>query len=170
MPHRDTVPPTADDPGFSAGKPFGLARKARVLFLCAGDSSRSLMAEGWANRLGGDWIEARSADLEPHAINPRAIAAMCEAEVDISRLTPARLTPELLAWASLVVTIRGQVDGPCPTLPAWVRKNHWPLNDPARARGAEEEIAQFFRAARDTIRTCVTSLIVEQRARDATRR
>ncbi len=170
MPHRDTAPPTANGPGFSAGNQFGVARKARVLFLCVGDSSRSLMAAGWANRLGGDWIEARAADRDPQAINPRAIAAMREAEVDISRLAPARLTPELLAWASLVVTIRGEADGPCPTLPAWVRKNHWPLNDPARARGAEEEIAQVFRAARDIIRTCVTSLIVEQRTRDASRR
>ncbi len=90
---------------FPGGNGFATPHKARVVFVCAGDSSRSLMAEGWANRLGGCWIEARSADTDPHNNNPRALAVMREADVDISQRTPVLLSPEILAWANLVVTI-----------------------------------------------------------------
>ena len=49
-------------------------RKARILFLCTGNSCRSQMAEGWANHLGHEWLEAHSAGIEAHGKNPRAIA------------------------------------------------------------------------------------------------
>lgn len=45
-------------------------RKLRVLLLCTGNSCRLQMAEGWANHLGGDAIEARSAGIEAHGQNP----------------------------------------------------------------------------------------------------
>ena len=48
-------------------------RKARILFLCTGNSCRSQMAEGWANHLGSEWLEAASAGIEAHGKNPRAI-------------------------------------------------------------------------------------------------
>ena len=76
---------------------------------------------------------------------------MHEAGVDISRRESARLAPELLAWADLVVTVCKQADESCPALPHGTRKNHWPLNDPATATGTDEEIMQVFRASRDPI-------------------
>ena len=42
----------------------------RILFLCTGNSCRSQMAEGWARRLKGDQIEAYSAGIEAHGLNP----------------------------------------------------------------------------------------------------
>jgi len=58
--------------------------KLRVLFLCTGNSCRSQMAEGWARALKGDRLEAFSAGIETHGLNPRAIQVMAEAGVDIS--------------------------------------------------------------------------------------
>ena len=58
-------------------------RKPKVLFLCTGNSCRSQMAEGWAHALWGDRIDACSAGIETHGLNPNAVKVMAEAGVDI---------------------------------------------------------------------------------------
>ena len=58
--------------------------KVRVLFLCTGNSCRSQMAEGWTRALRGDEIEASSAGIETHGLDPDAVRVMAEAGVDIS--------------------------------------------------------------------------------------
>ncbi len=134
-------------------------RKARILFLCTGNSCRSQMAEGWANHLGSEWLEATSAGIEAHGKNPRAITVMREAGVDISHQESARVTPEMLAQADLVVTVCGHADEHCPVLPPGVQKKHWPLEDPAKATGTEEQIMAKFRATRDEVKCRVEVLI-----------
>jgi len=134
-------------------------RKVKVLFLCTGNSCRSQMAEGWANHLGSEWLEAQSAGIEAHGKNPRAIAVMREAGVDISGQESTRVTPEMLAWADLVVTVCGHADEHCPVLPPGVQKKHWPLEDPAKATGTEEEIMKVFRATRDEVKSRVEGVI-----------
>lgn len=134
-------------------------RKARILFLCTGNSCRSQMAEGWANHLGSEWIEAHSAGIEAHGKNPRAIAVMREAGVDISRQESTRVTPQMLEQADLVVTVCGHADEHCPVLPPGVQKKHWPLEDPAKATGTEEQIMAKFRATRDEIKIRVEGMI-----------
>jgi arsenate reductase len=58
--------------------------KLNVLFLCTGNSCRSQMAEGWTRHLKGDRINAYSAGIEIHGLNPNAIKVMAEVGVDIS--------------------------------------------------------------------------------------
>ncbi len=130
-----------------------------LLFLCTGNSCRSQIAEGWAHQLGGDWLEVQSAGIESHGKNPRAIAVMKEAGVDISGQESTKLTDEMLASADYLVTVCGHADEHCPVLPAGMRKEHWPLSDPARATGSEEEIMTVFRESRDDIRQRVANLI-----------
>ena len=130
-----------------------------ILFLCTGNSCRSQMAEGWARQLGGDAITVQSAGIEAHGKNPRAISVMQEAGVDISRQESTRVTPAMLEQADLVVSVCGHADENCPVLPPGTRKLHWPLSDPAKAEGTEEQIMQVFRASRDEIRQRVQSLL-----------
>lgn len=134
-------------------------RKIKILFLCTGNSCRSQMAEGWANHLGQGWIEATSAGIEAHGKNPRAIAAMREAGVDISHQESTRVTPAMLEQADLVVTMCGHADEHCPVLPPGVQKKHWPLEDPTKAAGTEDEIMGKFRATRDAVKSRVEDLI-----------
>ena len=136
-------------------------RKIHILVLCTGNSCRSQMAEGWANHLGKGRIEAVSAGIEAHGKNPRAIAVMREAGVDIARQESTRVTPAMLAQADLVVTVCGHADEHCPVLPPGVQKKHWPLEDPAKATGTEDEIMGKFRATRDEVRRRVEDLIGE---------
>jgi len=130
-----------------------------VLFLCTGNSCRSQMAEGWARQLGDSSFNVQSAGIESHGQNPYAIAVMQEAGVDISTQQSTRLTSDMLALADLVVTVCGHADEHCPVLPAAVRKEHWPLEDPASATGSETEIKDVYRASRDDICRRVTDLI-----------
>lgn len=119
------------------------------------------MAEGWARSFGGGQIEVKSAGIEAHGKNPRAIAVMKEAGVDIADQESTQLTPAMLDWADMVVTVCGHADEHCPVLPPTVRKIHWPLSDPAKASGNDPDIMTVFRASRDDIRDRVQSLITE---------
>lgn len=135
------------------------SQEVSVLFLCTGNSCRSQMAEGWARALGGGRLAVQSAGIEAHGQNPRAVAVMREAGVDISRQASTRLTPAMLEGVGLVVTVCGHADEHCPVLPANVHRRHWPLEDPAKAQGSEAEIMAVFRASRDDIRRRVEALI-----------
>jgi arsenate reductase len=130
-----------------------------VLFVCTGNSCRSQMAEGWLRTLAGDRIQADSAGIEVHGRNDRAVAAMAEAGVDISSQDSTLLTDEQLQWADLVVTVCGHADETCPMLPPGTRKEHWPLEDPARATGSEAEVMAVFRETLEEIRARVADLI-----------
>jgi arsenate reductase len=117
------------------------------------------MAEGWTRHLAGDWLEVQSAGIEAHGKNPKAIAVMQEVGVDISNQESTILTDEMLDAADLLITVCGHADEHCPVLPAGMQKEHWPLNDPARAKGTEEEIMLQFRNTRDEINLHVKELI-----------
>lgn len=131
----------------------------KILFLCTGNSCRSQMAEGWAKSFApADW-EILSAGIEAHGKNPRAIAVMADAGVDIAAQESTRLEEDMLDGVDLVVTVCGHADEHCPALPASVKKIHWPLTDPAKAEGSEVDILAQFRASRDDIRDRVKRLI-----------
>ena len=132
-----------------------------ILFLCTGNSCRSQMAEGWTRHLAGEHLEVHSAGLEAHGKNPRALFVMAEAGVDISRQESKIVTDELLQRADVVVTVCGNADEKCPALPGGKHEIHWPLSDPAKARGTEEEILDQFRSTRDEVRKRVDDLLLE---------
>jgi arsenate reductase (thioredoxin) len=131
-----------------------------ILFLCTGNSCRSQMAEGWARQLAGSSIAVQSAGIERHGQNPWAIRVMREAGVDISTQESTRLTNDMLTWADLVVTVCGHADEHCPVLPAGTLKEHWPLDDPARAEGSEAVLLDVYRLSRDDIERRVADLVV----------
>jgi arsenate reductase len=130
-----------------------------LLFLCTGNSCRSQMAEGWARHYAPAGWSVESAGIESHGKNPRAIAVMQEAGIDISGQESTKVTPAMLEQADYVVTVCGHADEHCPALPSGARKEHWPLEDPAKASGSEAEILQLFRASRDDIRRRVQELL-----------
>jgi len=109
--------------------------------------------------LGGDRFNARSAGIEAHGKNPRAIAAMLEVGLDISAQESEVVSAEMLRQADVVITVCGHADEQCPVLPLAVRKEHWPLADPAQTTGTDEEITRVFRATCDEIGRRVCKLV-----------
>ena len=141
----------------------------KVLFLCTGNSCRSQMAEGFMRELAGERVAVISAGLEAHGKNPRAIAVMQEAGVDISEQESTEVTDEMIHTADIVVTVCGHADEFCPSLPPGTRRIHWPLPDPAKAQGTDNDILEQFRSVRDDIRGRVEALIRDELNKEVVR-
>jgi len=126
-------------------------KKPSVLFVCVHNAGRSQMAAGWLRHLAGDRIDIRSAgSLPTDQINPVAVEAMNEADVDISAESPKVLTSEAVQESDVVITM-GCGDA-CPVFPG-KRYEDWKLDDPA---GQDIEAV---RPIRDDIRSRVEALI-----------
>lgn len=135
--------------------------KRKVLFLCTGNSCRSQMAEGWARALKGDVIEAYSAGIETHGLNPNAVKVMAEAGVDISGHTSKNVETLLEVPFDYVVTVCGHAHETCPMFPGKAKVVHVGFDDPpALARQIEGEEAKLacYRRVRDDIRAFVERL------------
>ncbi|NTV11520.1 MAG: arsenate reductase ArsC [Zoogloea sp.] len=136
-------------------------RKLNILFLCTGNSCRSQMAEGWARALKGDVVEAYSAGIETHGLNPNAVKVMAEAGVDISGHRSKNVDTLLNVPFDYVVTVCGHANENCPFFPGSAKVVHVGFDDPpALARQAEGEEAKLecYRRVRDEIRTFVETL------------
>ena len=132
--------------------------KTRVLFLCTGNSCRSQMAEGWARHLKGNVIEAYSAGVEPHGMNPHAVRVMREAGVDISGQRSKHVNELTDVPLDVVVTVCGHAHESCPMFPGKTKVVHVGFDDPPQlAKGAatEEEALSHYRRVRDEIREFV---------------
>jgi arsenate reductase len=125
--------------------------KAKVLFLCTGNSARSQMAEGYLRHVAGDGFEALSAGIEPKGLNPLAVEAMKEIGIDISRQASKDVREFLGQPIPYVVTVCDNAKARCPIFPRTYRSMHWSLEDPAEATGSQEEKLAVFRRVRDEI-------------------
>lgn len=133
----------------------------KILFLCTGNSCRSQMAEGWARALKSDVVEAYSAGIETHGLNPYAVKVMAEAGVDISA-QKSKLVPDLPTQEfDYVITVCSNVRESCPVFPGKTRVVHVGFDDPPRLAEAcqtEEEKLACYRRVRDEIRTFIEQL------------
>lgn len=133
----------------------------RVLFLCTGNSCRSQMAEGWARHLKGDVIEAYSAGVATHGMNPHAVAVMSEAGVDISAQHSKHVDELEGIEFDFVVTVCDNAAESCPIFQGAAKIVHQPFDDPprlAKAAASEEEAICHYRRVRDEIRDFVATL------------
>jgi len=131
-----------------------LGHVKRVLFLCAHNSARSQMAEGFLRAFAPDRFEVQSAGTRATRVHPLAIAAMREVGVDISKQTSKSVDAVGEAW-DVVVTV---CDSSCPVPPRSGLKLRWKLPDPAAERGTRAERLEAFRGIRDSIQSRVRLL------------
>ncbi|GIQ69453.1 arsenate reductase (thioredoxin) [Xylanibacillus composti] len=136
--------------------------KPIVYFLCTGNSCRSQIADGFLKALGGDKYDVRSAGLEAHGLNPRAVQVMQEAGIDISGHTSDVIDPDILAKADYIITLCGHANDNCPVVyndkgERW----HWGFEDPAKASGTEAEIMAKFCEVRDAIKDRIDRFVRE---------
>ncbi len=142
-----------------------MTEKLNVLFLCTGNSCRSQMAEGWTRHLKGDRINAYSAGIEIHGLNPAAVRVMAEAGVDISGYKSKHIDDFRDVKLDVVVTVCGHAHETCPYFPVGCKVVHVGFGDPPRMakdlaeQGAsEEEQLECYRSVRDEIRAFVETL------------
>jgi arsenate reductase (thioredoxin) len=99
-----------------------------VLFVCVGNSGRSVMAERLFRRAAAGRHEARSAGADPHGFGaePTVVEALREVGVDASDHVQHRLDAEDVAWADVVIAA---CDVACPVVPG-KRYENWGIQDP----------------------------------------
>jgi len=124
----------------------------RILVLCTGNSCRSQMAEGYLRYFAGDKAMIKSAGVETHGVNPKAIAVMKEDGVDISDHTSNNVDEYASIDFDYVITVCDNAKEKCPIFPGKALKFHHNFPDPAKAKGSEEEILDQFRVTRDLIK------------------
>lgn len=131
----------------------------KIMFLCTANSCRSQMAEGFAKEFGKGLIEVHSAGLMAAGVHNRAIAVMKEIGIDISNQKSKVIEEGLLKQMDIIVTLCGYAEELCPYTPPEIKRIHWPIKDPVGTIGAEQEIMNEFRHARDEIKEKVQELI-----------
>ncbi len=117
----------------------------QVLFVCTGNSARSVMAEALLRSKGGDKFEVHSAGTEPKGINPLTLKTLAEAGIDASWARSKSVTEYLGQRFDYVVTVCDQARQVCPVFPGVHQSLHWGYEDPAEATGTEEERLAVFR-------------------------
>ncbi|HEX6867204.1 MAG TPA: arsenate reductase ArsC [Candidatus Limnocylindrales bacterium] len=117
----------------------------RVLFVCTGNSARSVMAEALLRHHGGDRFDVQSAGTEPKGVNPLTVRVLAEAGIDASFARSKSVTEFLGQPFDYVVTVCDQARQSCPVFPGVHESLHWGYEDPAAAEGTEDERLAVFR-------------------------
>ena len=137
----------------------------RVLFLCTGNSARSIIGAALLKHMGGDGFEVHSAGTHPKSINPYTIRVLDELNLDISGDRSKDLAEFADQSFDYVITVCDAAAEECPVFPGAPQRIHWSFMDPAAVQGTEEEkLRAFRRTARDmhakletfvsTVKTC----------------
>jgi arsenate reductase len=111
------------------------------------------MAEGILRAAVGELAEVHSAGSKPAGyVHPKAIQVLKEIGIDISGHTSKHMNDFLVRQITTVITVCGNADQACPMYPGQVYRHHWGFDDPAHAKGTEDEILIEFRRVRDQVR------------------
>ena len=142
--------------------------KARVLFLCTGNSARSQMAEAFLRAHANAHFEVHSAGIEPKGfILPEVLEVMKERGIDMSGQWSKSVTEYLgKAHFSYVITVCGEAEEKCPAvfLNMGIHE-HWPFDDPAKLEGDEAERLDFTRTIRDQMEQRIRQWLESQNIR-----
>jgi len=134
----------------------------KVLIICTGNTCRSQMAEGFLKSFDPK-LEVYSAGTKAEKqVNPNAIKAMAEVGIDISRQYPKQVDIFLKDTFDYVITVCDGAKEVCPIFTGKVaHRLHLGFDDPAAAKGSEEEIMNVYRRVRDEIKEQFKKFYIE---------
>lgn len=139
----------------------------RVLFVCTGNSARSIMAEGLLRHHGGDRFEVRSAGTEPKGVNPLTLRVLSEAGID-SSFARSTFVGDLLGESfDAVITVCDQARQSCPVFPGAHDTIHWSHEDPAAVEGTDVERMAAFRRVLAALEEEVRGFVARRQERAA---
>jgi arsenate reductase (thioredoxin) len=135
----------------------------RVLFVCTGNSARSIMAETLLRHHGGADFEVFSAGTEPKGVNPLTIRVLADAGLEIGDARSKSVDEFLGQSFDYVITVCDQARQACPVFPGSHQSLHWGYEDPAAAEGSDEERLRVFRSVFNQIGTRIAQFVVVAR-------
>jgi arsenate reductase (thioredoxin) len=121
-------------------------RPFRILFLCTGNSARSIFCEYFARKLGQGKFEPYSAGANPRpTVNPYTIRVLREMyKIDASDARSKSWDEYKGVKFDFVITVCDNAKESCPFWPGQPIVAHWSLPDPADFHGSEKEIFNYF--------------------------
>ena len=124
-----------------------------ILFLCTGNSCRSILAEATFNALAPAGMRAISAGSQPTGeVHPRSIALLKRKGISTQGYF-SKSWYELPVVPDIVITVCGNAAGEtCPAYLGQAIRAHWGVEDPAKATGTDAEIEAAFESAYATLR------------------
>lgn len=140
------------------------ARPFRVLFLCTGNSARSILAEALLDRLGRPAYRGFSAGSQPKAApHPAALELLARKGFDIRRLRSKSwdefAAPEALEIDLVITVCDNAASESCPVWPGQPITVHWSHPDPATHVGSESEIRAAFESVYGQLRAKIEKLV-----------
>ena len=131
-----------------------------ILFLCTGNSCRSILAEATFNHLAPAGWRAMSAGSKPTGqVHPRSLALLAREGIDTEGYH-SKSWDNLPATPDIVITVCASAAGEtCPAYLGPVLRSHWGVEDPAHATGSDAEIDAAFRTAYDILRHRIEALL-----------
>ena len=142
----------------------------RVLFVCVGNSARSILAEAILRHVGGERFEVHSAGSAPKGVNPLTLRTLAEAGLPTDGYTSTHVNDYLGQRFDYVITLCDEAQEACPVFPGVTDALHWGYDDPAAVEGSEDQrLAAFRRVYRqlsERIRTFI--ILAERQRREAT--
>ncbi len=138
-------------------------KKAKVLFLCSGNSARSQMAEALLRKYAGDKFGVYSAGIRPIGIIPYTRRVMEEIGISIEGHHSKHVDKYIgKIDFDCLITVCASAEDQCPVFPGAGERIHWDLEDPAAQKGTEEKNLQKFRKVRDQINKRVKEWLSKQ--------
>lgn len=131
-----------------------------ILFLCTGNSCRSILAEATFNHLAPTGMRAISAGSQPTGnVHPRAIALLQQHSIATDGYY-SKSWDDLPVTPDIVITVCGNAAGEtCPAYLGKVLRAHWGVADPAKASGSDAEIDASFNTAYQTLRARIEAFL-----------
>ena len=131
-----------------------------VLFLCTGNSCRSILAEALFNHLAPSGMRAMSAGSNPTGrVHPLTLALLEREGISIKGYH-SKSWDEISLKPDLLVTVCNNAAGEaCPAFLGNVERIHWDIEDPAKATGTDEEIDAAFFAVFLILRNRIENLL-----------
>lgn len=131
-----------------------------VLFLCTGNSCRSILAEATFNALAPRGMRALSAGSDPAGhVHPRALALLAREGISTEGCT-SKSWNDTTAPVDVVITVCGNAAGEvCPAVLSRVPRVHWGVEDPGQASGTDEEIEAVFESAYRVLRARIEAFL-----------
>lgn len=128
-----------------ASKPAEASKPIQVLFVCTGNSARSILAEALLREQGGPAFEVHSAGTEPKGINPLTLRVLAEAGIPTGGLRSKSVGEYLGQSFDYVITVCDNARQVCPVFPGVHESIHWGYDDPAAVAGPEDVRLAAFR-------------------------
>ncbi len=133
--------------------------KIRVLFLCTGNSARSIIGAALLWRMGGDAFDVCSAGTHPKGINPYTVRVLAPLGIDLSGERSKDVGEYAGQHFDYVITVCDTAAAECPVFPGTPERTHWSVVDPAAVRGSDEDKLRAFQLTLGEMETRLSTFV-----------